>query len=156
SQSTGLANLAGRYAAAMALACQIWKDEPHERPFAERCLQAGKEVYELGRAKEGVQQGNSYKAPYRYEETTWADYMEWGATDILRATREKRYLDEAKRYAQLAGSESWMGKEQTGHYQYYPFMNVGHFRLYDLVDDSLKKQLAGHYRKGIEACVKTG
>jgi endoglucanase len=156
SVSTGVANLAGRYAAAMALACQVWKDDPRQRPFAERCLQAGREVYELGRAKEGVQQGNSYSAPYRYEETTWADDMEWGAAELFRATREDHYLDDAKRYAKLAGSESWMGKEQTGHYQYYPFMNAGHFRLYDLVDRDFKKLLAGYYREGIELCVRAG
>jgi hypothetical protein len=156
SASTGLANLAGRYAAAMALAYQVWKDDPHERPFAERCLQAGKEVYEMGRAKEGVQQGNSYKAPYRYEETTWADDMEWGAAELFRATRERRYLEEAKRYAKVAASESWMGQEQTGHYQYYPFMNAGHFRLYDLVDHDFKKLLAGYYREGIERCLRAG
>ena len=76
SASTGVANLVGRYAAAMALAYQIWKDDPQQKDFAARCLQAGKEVYELGRLKEGVQQGNSYGSPYRYEETTWADDME--------------------------------------------------------------------------------
>ena len=59
SESTGVANLAGRYAAAMGLAYQVWKDDPKEREFAERCLKAGVEVYELGRKKEGFQQGNS-------------------------------------------------------------------------------------------------
>lgn len=156
SASTGVANLAGRYAAAMALAYQIWKDDPAQRPFAERCLQAGKEVYELGRAEEGVQQGNSYKAPYRYEESTWADDMEWGAAELFRATGERGYLDEAKRYAKLAADESWMGEEQTGHYQYYPFMNLGHFRLYDLVDEPFQRALAGYYREGIERCVAAG
>ena len=156
SQSTGVANLAGRYAAAMALAYQIWKSDPSQRAFAERCLQAGKEVYELGRAKEGVQQGNSYSAPYRYEEGTWADDMEWGAAELFRATRERRYLNEATHYARLAAAESWMGREQTGHYQYYPFMNAGHFRLYDLVDHKFKKTLAGYYREGIERCVRAG
>jgi hypothetical protein len=153
SDSTGLANLAGRYAAAMALAYQIWKDDPRERDFAKRCLKAGKEVYELGRAKEGVQQGNSYGAPYRYEETTWADDMEWGAAELFRATGEARYLAEAKHYAPLAGNDTWMGKEQTKHYQYYPFMNVGHFRLYSLVDAAFQKTLAGYYREGIDQCV---
>lgn len=153
SQSTGVANLAGRYAAAMALAYQLWKEDPQQRPFAERCLQAGKEVYELGRAKEGVQQGNSYGAPYRYEETTWSDDMEWGAAELFRATRQRRYLEEAQRYAKLAASESWMGKQQTGHYQYYPFMNAGHFRLYPLVNRHFKMLLAGYYRDGIERCV---
>ena len=156
SASTGVANLAGRYAAAMALAYQIWKDEPQQKAFAHRCLQAGREVYQLGRAKEGVQQGNSYKAPYRYEETTWADDMEWGAAELFRATRERRYLDDAKRYAKLAADEGWMGREQTGHYQYYPFMNVGHFRLHDLADDQIKDILAKYYRDGIERCVRAG
>ncbi|HEX6715509.1 MAG TPA: glycoside hydrolase family 9 protein [Pyrinomonadaceae bacterium] len=156
SESNGVANLAGRYAAAMALGYQIWKDDPRLRSFAQTLLQAGREVYELGRAKEGVQQGNSYGAPYRYAETTWADDMEWGAAELFRATRDPRYLRDAKRYALLARDESWMGKEETGHYQYYPFMNAGHFRLYDLADARTKKQLANFYREQIERCLKRG
>jgi hypothetical protein len=156
SDSTGLANLAGRYAAAMALAYQIWKDDPKEKPFAERCLQAGKEVYKLGLAKHGAQQGNSFKAPYWYEETTWADDMEWGAAELYRATRQRLFLGDSKRCALLANTESWMGKEQTGHYQYYPFMNAGHFRLYDFADRKFRTQLASYYREGIERCVRAG
>jgi endoglucanase len=82
--------------------------------------------------------------------------MEWGAVELFRATGEKQFLDDAKRFAALAADESWMGKEQTGHYQFYPFMNVGHFRLYDLVDDGFKKVLAGFYRSGIERCIAAG
>ena len=156
SASTGVANLAGRYAAAMALAWQVWHGDPGQRAFTERCLQAGKEVYELGRAREGVQQGNSYSAPYRYEETTWADDMEWGAAELFRATGQARYLQEAQHYARLASDESWMGKTQTGHYQYYPFLNAGHFRLYDLVDRKFQKLLAGYYRAGLERCRLAG
>jgi endoglucanase len=155
SESTGVANLAGRYAAAMALGYQIWKDDPARRDYALTLLRAGREVYALGKAKEGVQQGNSYGAPYRYEETTWTDDMEWGAAELFRATAEKEYLADAIRYAQLAGDESWMGKEQTRHYQYYPFMNVGHFRLYELVDARTRKQLAAYYESGLERSVRT-
>jgi len=156
SDSTGVANLAGRYAAAMALGYQVWSNDAKSRSFAGALLKAAIEVYELGKAKEGVQQGNSYGAPYRYAETTWADDMEWGAAELYRATRNATYLRDAKRYALMAGTESWMGKEQAGHYQFYPFMNVGHFRLYDLVDAATKRQLAAFYREGIEAAVKTG
>lgn len=150
SQSTGVANLAGRYAAAMALGFQIWKRDARLREYAATLLRAGREVYALGKAKEGVQQGNSYGAPYRYEETTWADDMEWGAAELFRATGEKRYLEDAIRYAHIAADESWMGKEQAKHYQYYPFMNLGHFRLYDLVDAKTRKALAAYYRHGLE------
>jgi hypothetical protein len=156
SVSTGVANLAGRYAAAMALGYQVWSNDVKSRSFAETLLKAAIEVYALGKAKEGVQQGNSYGAPYRYAETTWADDMEWGAAELYRATRKATYLVDAKRYALLAGTESWMGKDQAGHYQFYPFMNAGHFRLYDLVDARTKRQLAAFYRQGIEAAVKTG
>ena len=152
SESTGVANLAGRYAAAMALGYQVWRDDARLRDYASRLLRAGVEVYALGKAREGVQQGNSYLAPYRYEESTWADDMEWGAAELWRATGDRRYLIDAKRYAELAAAESWMGQEQTKHYQYYPFMNVGHFRLYDQVDDKLRKRLAGYYREGIRRC----
>jgi endoglucanase len=154
SQSNGIANLAGRYAAAMALGYQIWKDDPQLGSYAAKLLTAGKEVYALGKAKEGVQQGNSYSAPYRYEETTWVDDMEWGAAELLRATGDARYLRDARRYAMLAAGESWMGREQTAHYQYYPFMNVGHFRLYDLVDNSFKRNLAKYYREGLALCLR--
>jgi hypothetical protein len=156
SMSTGVANLAGIYSAAMALAFQIWRDDPQQRDFAARCLRAGREVYELGRAKEGVQQGDSYGSPYRYEPTIWAADMEWGAAELFHATGQRRYLDEAKRYAKLATDAGWMGKEQTGHYQYFPFMNVGHFRLCDSVDRDFQTLLAGYYRDGIERCVRSG
>ena len=156
SKSDGVANLAGRYAAAMALGYLVWKDDPRERPYAARLLRAGREVYELGRAQEGVQQGNSYGAPYRYEETTWADDMEWGAAELFRATGERRYLADARRYARLAGAESWMGREQAGHYQFYPFMNVGHFRLHGLVERAFARTLAGYYREGLERTLGAG
>jgi hypothetical protein len=78
--------------------------------------------------------------------------MEWGAAELFRATGNRRYLEEANRYARLAGSESWMGREQTGHYQFYPFFNAGHFRLHGLVDAEFRRLLEGWYREGIERC----
>jgi endoglucanase len=158
SASTGVANLAGRYAAAMALAYQIWKDIPGESAFARRCLSAGREVYALGRAREGVQQGNSFSAPYRYNENTWADDMEWGAAELYRATGERPFLADAQRYARLIGSTSWMGRETAEHYEFYPFMNAGHFRLHGVarLPAVARRQLAAYYRDGLDATVAAG
>jgi hypothetical protein len=138
----------------MGLCYQIWKSDSGMRPYAERCLAAGREVYAMGKAHEGVQQGNSYKSPYRYAETTWADDMEWGAAELFRATGDSQYRTDALRYAELAGTEGWFGKDKAGHYQYYPFMDVGHYRLYDLVDKSMRERLLGYYRREIESCEK--
>jgi hypothetical protein len=140
----------------MALGYQIWREDPKLKPYAERLLLAGREVYALGKAKEGVQQGNSYKAPYRYAETTWADDMEWGAAELLRATGEDQFRNDALHYAELSANEGWFDQEKIGHYQYYPFMNLGHFRLYDLVDGSVRTKLAGFYREQLAHCMERG
>src|SRR5438876_47612 len=47
-----------------------------------------------------------------------------------------------------------MGLEETKHYQFYPFMNLGHFRLYDLVNAPFRRTLAGYYAAGIERTVR--
>jgi len=151
SESNGVANLAGRYAAAMALAHQVFKDDPRQAAFAARCLEAAREVYGLGRAAEGVQQGNSFGAPYRYAEETWADDMEWGAAELYRATGEKHFLEDAARYARLISATSWLGRESAGHYQFYPFLNYGHFALHGAADPVLRRELEGFYRTGLEA-----
>jgi len=153
SEATGLANLAGRSAAAMALAARVWK-EMDDPVFAEECLRSAKTLYALGKEKEGYQQGNSYGAPYRYGEETWTDDMEWGAAELFKASGDSVYLDDAIRYALLAGTESWMPFDTAKHYQYYPFINLGHYALYELVGESLQDSLAGYYRLGIESCLE--
>jgi len=154
SEANGVSNLAGRSAAALALAYNTWKENPEMSGYAEKCLESAISVYKLGRLREGYQQGNSYGAPYRYAEDTWADDMEWGAAELYRATGIKRYLDEAMEYAIKAGGASWHMLDTAIHYQYYPFVNIGHFVLYDLVDDNFRELLAGYYREGIEYAVK--
>jgi peptidoglycan/xylan/chitin deacetylase (PgdA/CDA1 family) len=154
SRSTGVANIAGRSAAALALASRIWKNDLKAALEADRFLKAAVELYEMGRRREGFQQGNSYGAPYRYNEDTWADDMEWAAAELYKTTRQPGYLTDAKRYAKLAGAASWMEHETADHYQFYPFTNVGHFALYAFADAKTKKELAGYYRRNIEKIIE--
>ena len=160
SRSTGVANIAGRSAAAMAMAYRIWKTDLKDTAFALKCLAAAEDLYAMGKRQEGFQQGNSFGAPYRYNEDTWADDMEYAAAELYKATRKPAYLADAKRYAKLAGTTSWMefedssmGEQMSRHYEMYPFTNVGHFALYPLVDAKTKRELASYYRSGIERIV---
>lgn len=154
SEATGVANLAGRVAAAMAKAYHVWKDRDPE--FAGQSLEKARSAYAMGKADEGFQQGNSYGAPYRYGEDTWADDMEWGAAELYRVTGEEQYLEDAKRYARMAAATSWMPLDTAAHYRYYPFVNVGHYALYPHVDEAFKDTLAAYYRDGIEATIDRG
>jgi len=148
SKATGFANLAGRSATALALGAKIWMSI--DSAYAYKCLQGATTVYQLGKDNEGFQQGNSYSAPYRYGEITWADDMEWGAAELFRITQDEQYLLDAKKYALLANTDNWLMLDTAAHYQYYPFINMGHFVLSELVDASFKDQLVAFYKKEIE------
>lgn len=156
SKATGVANIAGRSAAAFAMAAHIWRNDLKNPALAAEYLKNALELYQMGKAKEGYQQGNSYGAPYRYNEDTWADDMEWAAAELYKTTKQKEFLADAKRYAQIIGATSWMQHETAEHYQFYPFTNVGHFALYAVADSKTKKQLAGFYRENIEKIVARG
>ncbi len=156
SEATGIANLAGRSAAAMAIAARIWKNDLKDPVFAEKCLKAAIELYHLGKQKEGYQQGNSYSQPYRYTEDTWADDMEWGAAELYKVTKKEVYRTDAKRYARLIGTTSWMEKDTAAHYQLYPFVNVGHYAFYSIADAATKAELAGYYRSNLERVTNKG
>lgn len=155
SSATGVANLAGRFAATMALAYRTYA-ERGDSVFADRSLEAARDAFRMGKADEGYQQGNSYGAPYRYGEDTWADDMEWGAAELFAVTGDSTYLRDAKRYARMAGATSVLIPDSTEHYRLYPFVNVGHFALHPHVDAAFQDTLASYYRESIEATLRRG
>ncbi|SHO63119.1 glycoside hydrolase family 9 protein [Algoriphagus zhangzhouensis] len=149
SESNGMANIAGRSAAALALGARIWKEI--DEAYSIRCLEAAKSLYALGRKYEGVQQGNSFGAPYRYNEETWNDDMEWAGAELFKATGEQSYRDQAKEYALISSNEdSWTVKDSASHYQLYPFINLGHFSLHEVVEPEFQKTLETFYQEGID------
>ena len=149
SEATGVSNVAGRSAVAMAMGFRIWKNDLKNELFAAQCIKDAIELYEMGKAKEGFQQGNSYGAPYRYNERTWADDMEWAAAELYKATQEKKYLKDAIHYANIIQSTSWMEMDSASHYEMYPYVNVGHYALWQVGDASIKKQMAAYYKQNL-------
>ncbi len=134
-KSTGLASLAGRTAAALALAGNLDK---------------AKSAYALAQAHPGCAMSVPVRAPYYYGESTFWDDLEWAATELYIATREDHYLHDALGYADKAAESKWMGHARHGHYQYFPYVNLAHWRLYPFADKAAQKRLAGYYRTGLE------
>ena len=150
SQATGIANLAGRSAAALALGFEVFRNIEGCGEFAGKCFRAAEELYDMGRDQEGYQQGNSFGAPYRYEENTWADDMEWAAACLFRLTGDTAYLEEARSYADIIGEWSWMERDSAGHYEMYPFVNMGHYALWQVGDERDRQQVIGYYGHNLE------
>ena len=134
-KSTGMASLAGRCAAALALTGD---------------LDGARSFYRLAQDHKGAAMSIPVLAPYYYGESSYFDDLEWGAVELFRATHEQKFLDQAIRYADQAGDNPWMGRDRHGHYEFFPYVNLAHWRLYPLVDSPTKNRLAGSYRSGLE------
>ncbi len=134
-QSDGLANLAGRSAAALALAGDV---------------ETARSLYRLAQNHLGAAMSIPVRAPYYYGERTYWDDLEWAAVELHRATKEPQFLQEAIEYADKAADNPVLGAETHGHYELFPYVNLAHARLYELVDATTQSRLAGYYREGLE------
>ncbi|EAZ82492.1 glycoside hydrolase family 9 protein [Algoriphagus machipongonensis] len=150
SEATGIGNLAGRSAATLALGYQVFISFEGYQSFAQECLKAAMELYKMGKEKEGFQQGNSFSAPYRYEENTWADDMEWAAAELFKITKEKFLLEDARRYASIIKEWSWMERDSANHYEMYPYVNMGHYALWQVGKEEDKKLMIEYFEHNLD------
>lgn len=125
--TTGVASTAGKFASCFALGAQILKDFYPE--FAQEIAAKADDAYQKGIKKPGTCQTASVKSPYIYEEDNWVDDMELGAIELYKSTGNKDYLAQAIEYGRREPVTPWMGADSARHYQWYPFMNMGHYWL---------------------------
>jgi hypothetical protein len=133
--STGLASLAGRCAAAMSLAGD---------------LDAARSLFRLAEAHPGNAMSVPVRAPYYYGESSYFDDLEWAAVELYLATHDSAYLDAATGYARQAGDNPWMGRDRHGHYEFFPYVNLAHWRLHAHCEPEVQAELADSYRAGLE------
>jgi len=136
------ANLAGRTAAALAVASRLYR--PYAPAYAARCLEAAKSVYALGLKHPEIV---TTKPADFYPEKTWHDDMEWGAVELYKATGEPRYLAQALDFAHLAGP--------AGTYtSVYNVHALAHGTLYAHAPAADQKRLLEYLRLDAEAIRK--
>lgn len=145
--SNGYASTAGKFASALALGAQLFKDR--DPAFAGLLAQKARAAYELGRAHPGACQGTMVTAPYFYEEENWTDDMELGAAQLYQLTHEPRYLTEAVDYARMEPVTPWMGQDTARHYEWFPWHNNGHHEIWRAGGAYEKRLMADFYRRGI-------
>jgi endoglucanase len=149
-RATGTASTAGKFAAALALGAEMWKDK--DAVLTAQLRQRARSAFEFGLAKPGVCQTAPNRAPYFYEEDNWKDDMQLAAAAMLQADIAVD-IDLAGYAWMLAREEPltpWFGADTARHYQWYPFINLGHFELAKLVKGKKKKELTDYYRQGID------
>ena len=142
-RSTGLASTAGKFASAFALGAVLFQDTLlHNRALS---------AWALGVEKPGVCQTAPGRSPYFYEEDNWTDDMELAGAAIASMNKgNKKYAAAAQAYAKGETVTPWLGADTARHYQWYPFINLGHYELAKLSTGKERATLINYYKQGIE------
>ncbi|HEX2975094.1 MAG TPA: glycoside hydrolase family 9 protein, partial [Bacteroidales bacterium] len=146
-RATGIASTAGKYASAFARAAMVFSsDEKLAGLLRKKAIAA----FEYGLKHPGACQTAPCKAPYFYEEDNWTDDMELAASELFLLTGEQKYLDQAISFGRQEPVTPWIGSDTARHYQWYPFVNMGHPGI--AMQEKLLNgsEFTGYMKKGIE------
>ncbi|WP_375444937.1 glycoside hydrolase family 9 protein [uncultured Fibrella sp.] len=156
-RATGVASTAGKVSSALALGYQLLrKDDP---VYADKLWLRSKSAYRLGLQRPGNCQTAPGRAPYFYEEDNYADDMELATVEQLNAvgatgSQATNWQKAALYYAYQEPVTPWMVNDTARHYQWYPFVNIGHAELAKHVTAGNRKNITSFYKLGIETVWK--
>jgi len=136
--TTGTSSTAAKFASVFALADKLCKTDSTFKRMSDRKSYYGKafEALEYAKKKPGVTQTVSVRSPYIYAEENWTDDMELANAAIHdmvihapMGADNGSYMMQALDYAKQEKITPWLGADTAKHYQWYPFINLGHYEL---------------------------
>jgi len=154
--TTGTSSTAAKFSSAFALGWQVFPHKNNE--YGNLLKSKAISAYEFSQKKFGVTQTASVRSPYIYAEDNWTDDMELSTT-LLRPVllwtdspprKIFTILSEAYQYAKSETITPWLGADTAKHYQWYPFINVGHYELAKQLKDKRRDTITGYYKEGIQ------
>lgn len=119
-RSSGMASSVGKFASAFAAGAEVFKSL--DPAFADSLAQRARTALTFAQAHPGASQTAPCASPYFYEEDNWSDDVELAAASL-------RHYDLAAEYGHMEPTTPWMGADSARHYQWYPFVNLGHALL---------------------------
>ena len=153
--TTGTSSTAGKFSSAFALGNSIFLD--YDSIYAKSLFDKARSAYTYARKKDGVTQTASVKSPYIYAEDNWADDMELANTAIHTMINKPEgggdyghYTRQGYYMAMKEPVTPWLGQDTAKHYQWYPFINIGHYELSKQLRGKARDNVIGYYKKGIQ------
>lgn len=165
--TTGTSSTAGKFASAFALGAEIFykqKQEEYADDLGYKCLSA----LTFAEARKGITQTASVRSPYIYAEDNWKDDMELALIQTQESHNKileqemnkssyfgkpyiiKDYDESAFEYAKEEPITPWLGDDTAKHYQWYPFINIGHYELAKHFKGEKRNIVIGYYKEGIK------
>jgi hypothetical protein len=147
-RTTGIASTAGKFASTFARGAEVYKSIDPE--FSKLLASKAVAAFHYGLENPGVCQTAPGTAPYFYEEDNWVDDMELAAIELYKITKDPEYLDHAVDFGRKEPVTPWIGADTARHYQWYPFVNMGHPGIASVTDQSaFKKEFLKNMREGL-------
>ncbi len=147
-KSTGVSSIAAKFASAFALASIVLKD--FDQNLAEKLLQKSLDAFAFAETKPGVCQTAPCSAPYFYEEGNYFDDMELASAVLFELTGDSVFLKKSIYYGHLEKISPWIGKDTVKHYQFYPFVNLGHYFLAKNPSKEISSEFKLYLKEGLE------
>lgn len=151
-RTTGVASTAAKFASSFALASTLLRK--YYPVFAVSLEQKAFDAYEFGKQYPGVCQTAPCGAPYFYEEDNWTDDMELAAVQLYLLHNNTQYLRDAASFGAREKITPWFGADTARHYQWYPFVNLGHASL--AAHQQTSDEFIGYLRSGISKVYEKG
>ena len=146
-RSTGVASSAAKYASAFALGAEVFKEI--DRELSDLMKEKSVEAYRYGKKYPGNNQTACVVSPYFYEEDNWVDDMELAAAAKYQTTGNDQWLTDADYWGQLEEITPWMELGRARHYQFYPFVNLGHYYLSQVPDPTISRKYQNYLKRGL-------
>ena len=146
--TTGTSSTAGKFTSAFALGSSMFKGD---LSFSKLLSQKARSSFAFANKKPGVTQTASVKSPYIYAESNWVDDMELAAASLsFTGNSNPNELTQSFGFAKQEPHTPWLGADTANHYQWYPFVNIGHYELAKQLKDKRRDTVISYYRQGIE------
>lgn len=152
-RTTGVSSAAGKFASTFAMGADVIKEWYPD--FAKKIEGKVQDAYDFALEKPGNTQTACVVSRYFYEEDTWVDDIELAAATMYSLTGEKKWKDQAAYWGEQEPVNPWMEKgrgigKEYHHYQWYPFINLGHYLLASSEDKPVSEEFAAYMKQGLE------
>lgn len=151
-RSTGVSSSAAKFASAFTLGAEVFKDIDPQ--LASILKEKAIPAYRFGEAVPGNFQTACTVSPYFYEEDNWVDDMQLAAAAQYVTTKDTSWLQKADYWGQLEEVTPWMELGRARHYQFYPFVNLGHYYLSISNNKAISDKYVGFMKKGLDCLLK--
>lgn len=152
--SKGLASSVGKFSSSFSTGAEVFRDI--DPAFAAELERRAGVAYDVAKANPGACQTAPCVSPYYYEEDNWVDDMELAAVKRYHATGDKKYRQDAIDYGRMEPVTPWMGADSAHHYQWYPFINIGHALLAQDGEKKVSDEFIRNLRSGLERVKERG